>query len=157
MSRARLQCCYPCLTTTISRALSTSSTSHESGNYLHSYLLLLFRLNFAISCLILHCNDMFNLTVSKLLFKFLKQCNKILTYLDHLLVQGRPLFELSSISDLVPCLQSVGIYSCLPLRCPFISFLADLCSFSPKLPVLAISHRCGWVLVSSSGQTTLNY
>ena len=28
-------------------------------------------------------------------------------------------------------------------------------SFYPKLPVLAISHRCGWVIASSSGQTTL--
>ena len=28
-------------------------------------------------------------------------------------------------------------------------------SLSPKLPGLAISHRCGWFLASSSGQTTL--
>ena len=69
-------------------------------------------------------------------------------------MQGRPLFESSSISDLVPCLQSVGISSCLPLRCPSISFSAGLCSFSQKLPVLAISHRCGWALASRSGQTT---
>ena len=36
------------------------------------------------------------------------------TFLDQLLVQGRPLFESSSISDLVPCLQSVGISSKSP-------------------------------------------
>ena len=41
-----------------------------------------------------------------------------LTFLDHLLVQGRPLFQSSSIFDLVPCLQSVGISSCLPVCCP---------------------------------------
>ena len=77
------------------------------------------------------------------------------TFLDHLLVQGRPLFESSSISDLVPCLQSVGISSCLPLCYPSISFSVSLCFFSPKLPVLAISQRCGWVLAANSGQTTL--
>ena len=77
------------------------------------------------------------------------------TFLDHLLVQGRPLFESSSISDLVPCLQSAGISSCLPLYNPSISFSVGLCFFSPKLPVLAISQRCGWVLAANSGQTTL--
>ena len=39
----------------------------------------------------------------------------------------------SSIFDLVPCLQSVGIFSYLPLCCPSISFSIDLCSFSTKL------------------------
>ena len=39
----------------------------------------------------------------------------------HLLVQGRPVFQSSSIFDLVPCLQSVGISSCLPVCCPSIS------------------------------------
>ena len=53
------------------------------------------------------------------------------------------------------CLQSVSIPSCLPLYCPSISFSVDLCSFSQKLLVLAISLRCGCVLASSSGQTTL--
>ena len=37
-----------------------------------------------------------------------------LTFLDHLLVQGRPVFLSSSIFDLVPCLQLVGTSSCLP-------------------------------------------
>ena len=83
------------------------------------------------------------------------ECLTYLTFLDPLLVQGRPLFESSSISDIVPCLQSVGISSSLRLGGPSISFSADLYSFSPKLPGLAISHRCGSVLVSSSGHTTL--
>ena len=78
-----------------------------------------------------------------------------ITFLDHLLVQGRPLFESSSIFDLVPCLQSVGISSCLPVCCPSISFWVCLCSFSQKPLVAAILHRCGCVLASSSGQTTL--
>ena len=78
-----------------------------------------------------------------------------LTFLDHLLVQGRPLYPSSSILDIGPCLQSAGISSCLPLCCHSISFSVDLCSFSPKLPDSAISHRCGWVLVPISGQTTL--
>ena len=78
------------------------------------------------------------------------------TFLDHLLVQGRPGFQSSSAFDLVPCLQSVGIYSCLPVCCPSISCSVDLCSFSQKLLVATISHTlCGWVLASSSGQTTL--
>ena len=51
-------------------------------------------------------------------------------------------------------MSSVRISSCLPVCCPSIPFSADLCSFSPELPVLAISHRCGSVLASSSGQTT---
>ena len=58
--------------------------------------------------------------------------------------------------DLVPCLQSVGISSCLPLCCPSISLSVDLCSVSQKLLVSAISHRCGCVLASSTGQTVLN-
>ena len=78
-----------------------------------------------------------------------------LTFLDHLLVQGRPVFESSSIFGLVPCLQSVGISSCLPVCCPSISFSVGLGSFSQGPLVLAILHRCGWVLASSSGQTTL--
>ena len=78
-----------------------------------------------------------------------------LTFLDHLLVQGRPVFESSSIFGLVPCLQSVGISSCLPVCCPSISFSVGLGSFSQRPLVLAILHRCGWVLASSSGQTTL--
>ena len=78
-----------------------------------------------------------------------------LTFLDHLLVQGRPVFQSSSIFDLVPCLQSVGISSCLPVCCPSISVSVDLGSFFQKLLVATISHRCGWVLASSSGQTTL--
>ena len=57
--------------------------------------------------------------------------------------------------DLVPCLQSFGISSCLPLCCSSISFSVDFCSSSQKLPVSTISHRRGWVLVSNSGQTTL--
>ena len=61
----------------------------------------------------------------------------------------------SIISHIVPCLQSVGISSCLPLCCPSVSFSVDLCSFSQKRLVLAISHRCGCVLALSSGQTTL--
>ena len=77
-----------------------------------------------------------------------------LTFLDHLLVQGRPVFQSSSIFDIVPCLQSVGTSSCLPLRYPSIYFSVDLCSFSRKLLVLAILHRCGCVLASNSGQTT---
>ena len=79
----------------------------------------------------------------------------LLTFLDHLLVQGRPVFESSSIFGLVPCLQSVGISSCLPVCCPSISFSVGLGSFSQRPLVLAILHRCGWVLASSSGQTTL--
>ena len=79
----------------------------------------------------------------------------LLTFLDHLLVQGRPVFYSSSIFDLGPCLQSVGISLCLPICCPSISFSVGLCSFSQKPLVLAISHRCGCVLASSSGQTTL--
>ena len=78
-----------------------------------------------------------------------------LTFLDHLLVQGRPVFESSSIFGLVPCLQSVGISSCLPVCCPSISFSVGLGSFSQRPLVLAMLHRCGWVLASSSGQTTL--
>ena len=78
-----------------------------------------------------------------------------LTFLNHLLVHGRPLFESSSIFDLVPCLQSAGISSCLPLRCPSISFSVGLCSFSQKPLVSVISHLCGCVLASGSGQTTL--
>ena len=78
-----------------------------------------------------------------------------LTFLDHLLVQGRPVFESSSIFGLVPCLQSVGISSCLPVCCPSISFSVGLGSFSQRPLVLAILHRCGWVLASSSDQTTL--
>ena len=78
-----------------------------------------------------------------------------LTFLDHLLVQGRPVFESSSIFGLVPCLQSVGISSCLPVCCPSISFSVGLDSFSQRPLVLAILHRCRWVLASSSGQTTL--
>ena len=70
-------------------------------------------------------------------------------------MQGRPLFESSSIFGLVPCLQSVGISSCLPLCCPSISFSVGLCSFSQKPLELAILHRCGCVLASSSVQTTL--
>ena len=77
-----------------------------------------------------------------------------LTFLDHLLVQARPFFQSSSIFDLVPCLQSVGISSCLPLCFPFVCFSVDFCFFSQKLLVAAILHRCGWVLASSSGQTT---
>ena len=70
----------------------------------------------------------------------------------HSLKVGR---SASSIFDLVPCLQSVGISSGLPVCCPSISFSVGLCSFSQKPLVLAISHRCGCVLVSSSDQTTL--
>ena len=77
-----------------------------------------------------------------------------LTFLDHLLVQGRPVFQSFSTFDLVPCLQSVDISSCLTVCCPSISFSVGLCSFSQKLVVLAISHRCGCVLASSSSQTT---
>ena len=57
----------------------------------------------------------------------------------------------------MPCLQSVGISSCLPVCCPSISFSVGLCSFgvSQELLVLAISNRCGCVLASSSGHTTL--
>ena len=79
----------------------------------------------------------------------------LLTFLDHLLVQGRPVFESSSIFGHVPCLQSVGISLCLPVCCPSISFSVGLGSFSQRPLVLAILHRCGWVLASSSGQTTL--
>ena len=43
----------------------------------------------------------------------------------------------------------------LPLCYTSIYFLVDLCSVSQKLLVSAISHRCGCVLASSSGQTTL--
>ena len=78
-----------------------------------------------------------------------------LTFLDHLHVQARPLFQSSSIFDIVPCLQLVGISSCLPLCFPFVCFSVDFCFFSQKLLVAAILHRCGWVLASSSGQTTL--
>ena len=81
----------------------------------------------------------------------------LLTFLDHLLMQCRPLFQSSSIFDIVPCLQSVVISSCLPLCFHSISFSLDLCSFSQKLLVAAISHRYGWVLASSSGQTTLGF
>ena len=69
-----------------------------------------------------------------------------LTFLDHLLVQGRPVFESSSIFGLVPCLQSVGISSCLPVCCPSNSFSVGLGSVSQRPLVLAILHRCGWVL-----------
>ena len=78
-----------------------------------------------------------------------------ITFLDHLIEQGRSVFLSSSIFDLVPCLQSVGTSSCLHLRCPSISFSVGLCSFSQKPLVSAISHICGCVLASSSGQTTL--
>ena len=61
----------------------------------------------------------------------------VITFLDHLLVQGRPLLESSSIFDLVPCRQSVGISSCLPLCCPSISVSVGLCSFSQKRLVSA--------------------
>ena len=81
--------------------------------------------------------------------------NVFLTFLDHLRVQGRPVFQSSSIFDIVLCLQSVGISSCLPVCCPSISFSVGLCSFSQKPLVLEISHRCGCVLASSSGQTTI--
>ena len=78
-----------------------------------------------------------------------------LTFLDHLLAQGRPLFASSSIFDIVPYLQSVDMSSCLPVCCPSISLLVGLCSCSQKLLVAAFLHRCGWVLASSSGHTTL--
>ena len=64
-------------------------------------------------------------------------------------------FSYSVFSIVVPCIQSVGVSSRLPLCCPSISFPVALCSFSQKILVLAISHRCGCVLVSSSSQTTL--
>ena len=51
--------------------------------------------------------------------------------------------------------QSVGISSCLPLRCPFISFSVVLCSFSQKLSDFAQMWLCSRLLASSSGQTTL--
>ena len=73
----------------------------------------------------------------------------------HLLVQGRLVLWSSSIFYLVLCLRSVGISSGLPVCCPSISFSVGLCSFSQKPLVLAISHKCGCVLASSSGQTTL--
>ena len=57
--------------------------------------------------------------------------------------------------DSVPCIQSVGIFSILPLCCPSISFSVNLCSVSQNLLVLAISHRCGCIITLSSGQTTL--
>ena len=44
------------------------------------------------------------------------------------------------IFDIVPCRQSVGISSCLPLCCPSVSFSVDLCFFSHKLLGLAIPH-----------------
>ena len=50
----------------------------------------------------------------------------LLTFLDHLHVQGRPLFQSSSVVDRVLCLQSVGIYSCLPVCCPSVSFFRSL-------------------------------
>ena len=78
-----------------------------------------------------------------------------LSFLDHLLVQDRPVFLSSSIFDIVPCLQSVGTSSCLPFRCPSISFSVGLGSSAQKLLVSAISNRCGCVLASSIGQTTL--
>ena len=77
-----------------------------------------------------------------------------LTFLDHLLVQGRPVLVLSSIFDIVPCLQSVGISSCLPVCCSSISFSVGLCSSSQKPLVLAMLHRCDCVLASSSSQIT---
>ena len=52
------------------------------------------------------------------------------TFLYHLLVQSRPLFESCSISDIVPHLQSADNSSNLPLCCPSISSSVDLCSFS---------------------------
>ena len=55
----------------------------------------------------------------------------------------------------MPCLQSVSISSCLPICFPPVSFSVDLCFSSQKLLVAAISHRCGCVLASSSGQTTV--
>ena len=94
----------------------------------------------------------------KLFLLFFPICSSFyfrLTFLDHLLVQGRALFQSSSIYDLVPWLQSVGISSCLPLRYPSVYFSVDHCFLSLKLNSLAISHRCGCVLASSSGQTTI--
>ena len=52
-----------------------------------------------------------------------------------------------------PCLQSVGIASCLPLCCLSSSFSVDFCSFSHKLLVLVTYHRCGLILASGSSQT----
>ena len=48
-----------------------------------------------------------------------------------------------------------SVTSCLSLCCPSVSFPADFCSFSQKLLVAVISHRCGSILASSSGQTIL--
>ena len=50
--------------------------------------------------------------------------------------------------------QSVFLHVFLYVIPPSL-FSADLCSFSQKLLVLAVSQRCGCVLASSSGQTTL--
>ena len=58
-------------------------------------------------------------------------------------------FSHTVFSYLVPCLQSAGISSCLPLCCPSISFSVGLCSFSQKPLVLVIFHRCGCVLASN--------
>ena len=59
----------------------------------------------------------------------------VFTFLDHLFVQGRPLFQSSSSFDIVPCLQLVGISSCLRLCCHSISFSVDLSSFTHKFLV----------------------
>ena len=55
----------------------------------------------------------------------------------------------------MPCLQSVGISSCLSLCCSSISFSLDLCSISQKLRVSVISNICDCVLASNSGQISL--
>ena len=51
-----------------------------------------------------------------------------LTFLDHLLVQGRPIFLSSSVFDLVPCLQSVGIsfYKCRLSEHDYITLVTGL-------------------------------
>ena len=52
-------------------------------------------------------------------------------------------------------MSSVGRHFFMsPFIYPSISFSVDLCPFSQKRLVATISHRCGWVFVCSSGQTT---
>ena len=54
----------------------------------------------------------------------------------------------------MPCLQSVGISSCLPVCCTPVSFSVGLCSFSQKHLVLGISHI---YVVAFSSQAVTNH
>ena len=80
-----------------------------------------------------------------------------LTFLDHLLVQAGQCFSHPVFSILCRHVSSqlVFLHVYLYVVPPSLSRSVSVPSPRSLYIVLAISHRCGWVLVSSSGQTTL--